>query len=353
MKSNLCRPGQMRLVLLVLLPVLAGCSSIGPGTVSRDRLDYTQSISESWKRQALLNIVKLRYIDPPISLDVGQIVAGYTLESDVSMGGSLASDVNSLALGASGRYTDRPTVTYTPLTGNRYMRSAMMPLDPGQVFFLIQAGWPADSVLSSAVASINGLKNQQASISGVSPAAPEFMRALELLRKIQDSGAVALRVEQNPQKQETVLLGFQQKGIKPETLDDIAELRRLLRLDPQAPEVRLVFAATAANDRELAVITRSPLHIMSMMATHVEVPPEHIAQGRATPGLETPEAVRIRCSPKRPGDAFTSVAYRDHWFWIDDCDLKTKRAFALLIMLFSLSDSGQHESLPLITIPAQ
>jgi len=86
---------------------------------------------------------------------------------------------------------------------------------------------------------------------------------------------------------------------------------------------------------------------------YVDVPPEHIAQGRATPGLTPAAPLRISCSGKQPADAFVAVPYRDHWFWIDDRDLKTKRAFALLVMLFSLGESGQREALPLITIPAQ
>ncbi len=179
------------------------------------------------------------------------------------------------------------------------------------------------------------------------------MRVLELLRKIQLSGAVALRIQQNPQKQETLLLTFPTQGITQETLDQIAELRRLLRLSPDAHEFHLIFAATPANDREVAVITRSPLHIMAMMAAYVEVPPEHVAEGRATPGLNTTGGLRIACSRHRPADAFASAFYRDRWFWINDCDLRTKRAFALLMMLFSLGDRSQREPLPLITIPAQ
>lgn len=341
-------------LLLTSSFILAGCSSIGPGTVARDRFDYSQSLSESWKRQQLLNIVKLRYVDPPVHVDVGQIVSGYSLETDVSLGGEIASDgYKNLSLGAAGRYTDRPTITYTPLTGSRFIRSTIMPLPPDSVFFLIQAGWPADNVLFSAVASINGLKNQEATIAGVTPPNPEFLRVLELLRKIQLSGAVALRVEQDSLKHETTLLTFFSKGITQETIDNLAEVRRLLHLNPEAHDFRLVFGATPANDGEIAVVTRSLMHIMGVMAAHVEVPPEHVAEGRATPGLAQPAPFRIACSRKRPADAFVTVAYRDRWFWIDDRDLKTKRAFSMLMIMSTLADTGPREALPLITIPAQ
>jgi hypothetical protein len=48
-----------------------------------------------------------------------------------------------------------------------------------------------------------------------------------------------------------------------------------------------------------------------------------------------------------------TIRYRDHWFWIDDRDLQSKRAFAFMMMLFTLSETGEKENLPLITIPAQ
>lgn len=345
--------GSMGLLLLPAV-LLNGCASLGPKTVARDRFDYSRSIAESWKRQALLNIVKLRYMDPPVQVDVGQIVAGYSLETDVSMGGSLVSGGdNSLSMGASGRYTDRPTITYTPLTGNRFIRAAAMPLPPDAVFFMIQAGWPADGVLFSALAAINGLKNQETAMGGVTPASPEFLRVIELIRKIQLSGAVAMRIEQDKQKQQTMILAFPRKGITRETLEQGAELRRLLQLDPETQEFRLVFAATPANEHEVAVLTRSPLQIMGMLSSYIDVPEQHIAEGRATPGLRERGLLHIGCCRKQMSDAYTSVFYRDHWFWIDDRDLRTKRAFALLMMFATLGDTGQHEPLPLITIPAQ
>ena len=143
---------------------LTGCKSVGPGTVPRDRSDYSDAISESWKRQTLLNIVKLRYLDPPVFVDVGQIVSGYQLQVSGTVGGQFSSQRaiqgNSLNLGGAATFIDRPTITYTPLTGNKFIKGLMTPLQPESVFFTIQSGWPADGVLFATVAEINGLKNQ-------------------------------------------------------------------------------------------------------------------------------------------------------------------------------------------------
>jgi hypothetical protein len=54
----------------------------------------------------------------------------------------------------------------------------------------------------------------------------------------------------------------------------------------------------------------------------------------------------------RPENAYTAVNYKGHWFWVDDRDFKSKRAFAFLMILFSLTESGGQRELPLVTIPA-
>jgi hypothetical protein len=156
------------------------------------------------------------------------------------------------------------------------------------------------------------------------------------------------------------LLTFRSTDVPQATLDDIREVRRLLRLDPDASEFKLVFGATAATNTEVAILTSSSLHLMQTMASQVEVPAEDIAQTRAVPGWESvtnpPGATRlvnIHSSQNQPARPFVAVHYRDHWFWIDDSDLKTKRAFAFVRMLLTLSEPGEKENLPLITIPAQ
>ena len=50
-----------KIFLIVGILILSSCAEIGPATVSRDRIDYTAAISDSWKRQMLYNLVKIRY----------------------------------------------------------------------------------------------------------------------------------------------------------------------------------------------------------------------------------------------------------------------------------------------------
>jgi len=51
-------------------------------------------------------------------------------------------------------------------------------------------------------------------------------------------------------------------------------------------------------------------------------------------------------------EAFVSVKYRNTWFWIDDGDLESKQVFSLIMMLFTMVDTGLKENQPVLTIPA-
>jgi hypothetical protein len=131
-----------------------GCKSLGPPSVRRDRLHYAAALADSRKEQLLLNIVRLRHGDPPAFLDVVSVVSGYSLETDVSVGGqfspeSLRGDTFAGA-GLSAKYTDRPTISYAPLMGEKFARSLMspVPLD-ALILFGLEGSMPADFLHSN------------------------------------------------------------------------------------------------------------------------------------------------------------------------------------------------------------
>lgn len=344
----------------LLACLFSACTNIGASTVARDRFDYSAAIADSWKRQTILNIVKLRYMDPPVFVDVGQIVAGYTMETAVSGSGGVTSDPpgvaggSSAALGGSVRYTDRPTVTYVPLTGNKFVRALMTPLPPDSVFSAIAAGWPADRVLNAALTTINGLDNMRTTITGPTAPDPKFLRVLELLTTIQDSGAVSLRVRKPGETGPASVIVIRNDP-SPEVQAQSVELRTLLGLAADAREFHLAFGANQQGPDEIAVVTRSLLHIMQVMAAGVDVPAADVAEGRALPGLRPDQDVgrllRMHCSEEAPADAYASVRYRGRTFWVDDRDLASKRALAFLMMLFTLSEPAGQDNAPVLTIP--
>ena len=62
--------------------------------------------------------------------------------------------------------------------------------------------------------------------------------------------------------------------------------------------------------------------------------------------------IEFHGSTAKSDDAFVSMQCGDPWCWIADHDLDSKRAFAIMLMLFTPADTGVKENLPLVTIPA-
>ena len=218
---------------------------------------------------------------------------------------------------------------------------------------------PADVILFAAVASINGLRNQEATLQGITPADPDFHRMRTLARQIQLSGAVRIEVKKQEGEELVSFMTFRTEKVPPEIQADIVELRRLLKLNPSATEYKVRFGAVPTNDAEIAVITRSILGVMQTMAAEVGVPSEDLARGWAFPGFEHSKAVpgvvrliHIHSGKSVPSDAFVSVKYENNWFWIDKGDLESKQMFSLIMMLFTMVDTGPTQNQPVVTIPA-
>jgi len=361
-RGALARPSVKPLGAAVLALALAGCASVGPRTVALDRFDYSSAIAESWKEQTLLNIVKMRYVDLPVFVDVSSIVAGYSLQTGVTVGGVVSSERavqgNYGSIGGQAVYTDRPTITYVPMTGEKFLRGLITPIDPKNIFFMLQAGYPADFILGLTVESLNGVRNRSAAGGTVRQADPDFVRVQQLLRDVQAAGGVGMRVEEDKAKGSTAVLFFQRDDLPADLQEKSAEIRRLLRLQADQQKFVLTYSPMRGAGNELAVNSRSLLQILQAFSSYVEVPEQDLREKVAAPAFahaetDTRDVGRIRSGPTRPETAHVAVQYRGTWFWVDHSDWLTKRALTAVMFFFTLADTGSPDKLPLITIPAQ
>ncbi|MHC4940846.1 MAG: hypothetical protein ACYTHK_18035 [Planctomycetota bacterium] len=340
----------MRAALPLLL--LVACSSYGPKSLPRDRYDYSTAIGRSWNHELLLNIVRLRYLDMPVFLDVQQVLAGYTLETTGSAGWSEADLTNGWSFGATGRYTDRPTITFRPRAGAVFAKNIMTPIEPRAILYLIQAGYSASFVMPLCIDSINGLRNGSGTISGATKTDPKFRRVVELFSKLQSSGGLGMRIQKSAKDQKGAVLlvmGKPGAGTEPE----LAELAELLGLDPNLQTYEVEYSTRFGGKNLISMQTRSVLQIMFEMATQIAAPPEHVEKGYVVPGVSDENVERLITvrSGSSPGDAFVKVKYHDNWFWIENSDLISKRTFTFLNLLSAFVESEQPALPTLLTVP--
>jgi hypothetical protein len=355
----------------------AGCATSAPVTVRRDRFNFNDAGAESTKEQILLNIVRLRYGEPIYFVDIGSMLSHYALGAGGSYS-NYTSDLNvwnnpslravynmrgepvpgSHTWGANLDYTDSPTITYTPLTGEEFAKRVMAPIPPTTIIYLSKSGWSVDRILECCVQQINDLTN--APIHEVTKAEPpdtsRFWRLAELLKKAQDEGHLRLGVEQQAGLSETYIY----MAPLPDDLESEAkELKDLLGLPADASrKIRLTESDVRTEPNEIAMQTRSLLATMYALAQAIPLPAEHIRarQGSDNSSDEAKESdprwLRVEFSRLPQVDPFAQVFYNGYWFYIDKSDWSSKRTFALLTYLFSLQSTATAQASPVITVPA-
>jgi len=355
------------LLWFLVVIAMAGCASIGPGAMSRDRFDYMGTVAETWKSQMLQNLVKLRYGDTPVFLDVGQIVANYSFQRTLTATGN-ANIFNSgtvpgvpsgnFGMSAQGVLTDTPTITYAPLAGERFARSMMMPLPVSAILNVLQGGYPVDYVFRLAVQSVNGVDNRRVQLRHVRPANPEFYALIRAFDRVQSSGEVGVRVGKNDREEKLELI-FRPR-VDAAIAEAVRDIKNILGLDLAAREFRVTYGAVPANDKEVAFLTRSILEVLTDLSSRIKVPEVHVRQHRVGPtpdydlGPEGPilDLIRITSSEDRPDNAFVATPYRGYWFSIDDQDVSSKRLFTFLMFLFTFVETPGGGAPPILTIPA-
>lgn len=346
----------MRFIFLAAVLVLGtGCQSVGPSVINRDRLHYASAVSDSWKQQLLLNIVKSRYGEAPVFLDVASVVSGYTVESRVSAAAEWqpTNPEDFLSVGATRIFTDRPTVSYSPMTGEKFARSLMSPVPLDALMYAVQGGGSIDSILGLTVQSFEGHHNMGSSGREFEPADAQYTRLIQLVGDLTRARALEAEIINQQDRSEVWLVFHPADTPTAPTAQQLTELKSLLGVPAGVDRARVVFASRAADPAVIGIRTRSLMQILSVLGASVRVFSEHLEDGSAVQvdPAHVPKDFTVYSGREKPDNTFVMVSYEEMWFWIDRRDFASKFTLAFVTMLFNFLEGGGKSS-PVLTIPA-
>jgi hypothetical protein len=355
-----------------LLLSIGGCTNIGPGRLDQDHLGYARAVANAEMEQTLLNMVLRRYADVPTFLSLNQVVQSYTLQASagVSAGTNVTLVGQTGTLTGNAQFSQTPTMTFSPITGAQFAGSFVRPFAPYELFPLAQNGVPIAVLLRFAVQSIGDLnnalrlENTPLASSARQVGSPGFFKLLDDLQTLQDGGALSFRfttsksdAPTNSKTEPRVYLSISTGADS--TLDAVAaETRRLLNVGPG--EIEIIYAQTASNRNQVAMITRSFIGILAYVSAQIDVPNADVDTHRTIPsigyastGQRPSVVVQTSTSLARPDSAFVAIVYRNRWFWIADNDFESKVAFSAIQILMNIAQGEtNNKNAPILTIPA-
>lgn len=353
--------GFQRLAAAVLIAGSAAGCNIGPDSIEQDRVDYGEALARSGREELLRNIVRLRYLESPMFLAVNSLVSQYAFEGSVNAGagwgfGGTNSNGTS-AIGATGSYADRPTITYAPLSGQRFAVAYLRPIPEDAVLALLQSGYRVDFMFPLLVASINKYRNGFHAGRRNVPTDPSYVRCVELLTEMQEYGEFFIRAE-GPDS--SVVDGVRSYLVLDPNTDAAGnrradELRKLLDVPDGTMKIEIVPGSGRRPGATISIATRSLLMILGNLASQIDVPAADIERGAVRRCVvetwDQQDKVRVLHGATEPVGAYVAIQHRGVWFWIDECDVDSKEVFLALLILTSLADTGSGSGGPVLTIP--
>ena len=350
--------------LMAILPLsIISCVNLGPTTLKSERSKYNISVQKTNDEELLLNLVRLKYRDTPFFMEVSSMASQFTLSTSANAFGNPLGDVSKglFGLGGGVGMTEKPTVTYSPLQGDRFIQRVLSPLPLDTITLLFNSGWNIERIFRLCFQRMNNLKNAPGA-SGPTPShSPyfiEFISAVKYLRLLQIEDAINLSYqEENGVPQLILNINEEDKNRK-----EAKQFARATNVRLGSTKYVLAFSANPNKANHIRVVTRSLLGIMFYISQAVEVPSEDISKGKVTQTRTsdgkifnwdkvTGDLLKIRSVSEKPQEYPMSIFYRGSWFYIDDSDLSSKSTFSLLSQIFSLQAGKIKDSAPLLTLP--
>lgn len=367
--------------------VVSGCSV--SQQLSDGHLAYNQAVRLASDKEILLNIVRLRYLEPIEFLAITSINSTVSFSASVDLTAGRASGANAVTGEATAGYSNSPTFSFVPQRGTDFSSRLAKPLDLESLIFMASSHRDVHTVFRLFVSWMNGLENQEGFVDS------EFVDVTQKLTNLQFAGEALFgfidqqRVVSPPIPAANLTpaqiiqahnagLTIQQKQDSDDlqlTINDRQAMLTIdrtsgaceevidgLKLNPQAGQVPIVLQAefkAGLDAGQLAIRTRSLLHALTFLSQGIDVPPEDAQSGRASSPWPHPsvqpvpmdDLFHVRYSEEEPEDASIAVQFRDHWYYISATDVASRRTFLLISEAFRFSLESNSDDAPTLTFP--
>lgn len=362
----------LKILGMVGLLSCTGCVSTGPYDIKSTHPEYGAALNSTLDQQLLTNLVRLKYRENPLFLEVSSITESHELgisggfkdarfyrHSTSSLRGSNARYFTPTLLFENSR---TPTISYHPMRGQEFLQHMMAPLPFSAVLLMSQSGWKLERVFNLCIEKINDVDNASLA-SGptprIKPDFEDFYKMTSLLQKLEYEHKLFLGLD--AETHSSLVLRF--KDLPTES-DDMVELRRILNLDPNRDEFYFRDNFLSVSPDGLSVRMRSLMGVLFYLSHAVEAPQEDIDKGLVMTTVDSDGNVfdwsknasgtllHVKCSKDYPHNAFIRTYYRGKWFYIEDDDLHSKSTFMFISYLFNLQtgESSARAVAPVLTI---
>jgi len=338
--------------MIVLSSIFFSCTKYGPVFLQSERSQYNQAIQKTNDEQLLLNLVRLKYHDTPLFMEVNSIASQFTLQNDIAISSQLKAGAKGIFTpGASTFVEERPTISYSPLHGENFVQGVLTAISFKTIVLLFHSGWSVERIFKICLQRIDKIKNAP-SASGptpkIAPKTAKFFKAAKLLRELQKKGGLDLLYRVSD-KEPQLVIHISEKFKNSQLANQFSRLINA----PLGKNSYVFGAPSVKNKQSIDIVTRSLLGVMFYLSQAVDVPGSDIEEGRVTVtktdkgevfdwiGI-TGELLRINSSPNPPKDASLLIFYRRHWFYVNDSDLISKSTFSLLAQLYALQAESEN-----------
>ena len=183
---------------LVVMSMLQACTTHGPKLYETSFNDYSDAISRTSDGQMLGNLVRIRYYESPVFLQVASVTAGFSLSGNAGASATInESAADNLGLSVGGSVSENPTISFSMPESEKYYGRLLAPLSTKQITSLVLAGFDSELVFRTAVRGINGLTNLSVDFEDSSEEPVkhrQFREALGLIKKLRAEGVVDMEL---------------------------------------------------------------------------------------------------------------------------------------------------------------